>query len=165
MTLCKWHTFWMASWLIYCFTAILLHIERKSLLTQSYFWSRNCERNFSFNDINGSIEMLENSWISINFILKEKLYNLLRVPKSDLPEGNYSAPHQTKASYISGTKILDRRFLEICRLLLSKFPRKCSAWASRNGARQTFFLTPTRNMFLFVLREYNFYNVEWIKVS
>ena len=47
-------------------------------------------------------------------------------------------------------------------------------WASRNGAVQILFLTPTRNMFtekflkwltfLIVLLEYVFYNVEWVKV-
>ena len=37
-----------------------------------------------------------------------------------------------------------------------------SSWASRNGAVQMFFLTPTRNMFLAVLGEYIFYNVELV---
>ena len=41
---------------------------------------------------------------------------------------------------------------------------ECSSWASWNGAVQKFFLTPTRNMFLAVLREYIFYKVEWVKV-
>ena len=38
--------------------------------------------------------------------------------------------------------------------------RECSSWASRNGAEQMFFLTPTRNMFLAVMWQYLFYNVE-----
>ena len=35
MLLCKWHTFWMAPWLIYCFIAILFYIERKWLLMRN----------------------------------------------------------------------------------------------------------------------------------
>ena len=42
--------------------------------------------------------------------------------------------------------------------------REYSSWASRNGAMQMFFLTPTRNMFLAVLRECIFYNVERVDV-
>ena len=37
-------------------------------------------------------------------------------------------------------------------------------WASRNGAVDFFFLTPTRNMFLAVFQEYTFYNVEWVEL-
>ena len=33
---------------------------------------------------------------------------------------------------------------------------ECSSWASRNGAVQKYFLTPTRNLFLAVLQEYIF---------
>ena len=36
--------------------------------------------------------MLKNNWISKNFDKNEKFYNILRVPKSDLPEENYSDP-------------------------------------------------------------------------
>ena len=42
--------------------------------------------------------------------------------------------------------------------------RECSSWASRNGAVWIFFQTPTRNMFLAVLQEYVFYNLEWVEV-
>ena len=41
--------------------------------------------------------------------------------------------------------------------------RECSSWASRNGAVQILFLTPARNMFLAVLWEYIFNNVEWVE--
>ena len=42
--------------------------------------------------------------------------------------------------------------------------RECSSWASRNGAVQILFLTPARNMFLAVLWEYIFNNVEWVRL-
>ena len=38
--------------------------------------------------------------------------------------------------------------------------RECSSLAPRNGAVQMFFLTPARNMFLAVLWDYIFCNVE-----
>ena len=42
-----------------------------------------------------------------------------------------------------------------------KVLQECNYWASRNSVVQMFFfLTPTRNMFLTVLQEYIFYNVE-----
>ena len=50
-----------------------------------------------------------------------------------------------------------------------KVPKECSSWTSRNGAVQTFYLTPDRNMFagkfvkseklLTVLREHAIFNV------
>ena len=42
--------------------------------------------------------------------------------------------------------------------------RECSFLASRNGAVQMFFLTPTRNMILAVLQEYIFDNIECVEV-
>ena len=40
-----------------------------------------------------------------------------------------------------------------------------SSWASKNSAVQMFFLTLTsRKMFLVVLQEYIFYNVDWVEV-
>ena len=40
-----------------------------------------------------------------------------------------------------------------------------STWASKNRAVQMLFLTPTKNMFLAVLREYIFYNVGCVTVE
>ena len=71
-----------------------------------------------FNAIDRSIEMLKNSWISKNFYWNEKCLNILRIPNSDLPEGNYSAFHQIKVSYVSGTNIFKWRFTGIYRHLL-----------------------------------------------
>ena len=42
--------------------------------------------------------------------------------------------------------------------------QECSSWASINGAVLMLFQTPTKNMFLDVLQEYIFYNVEWVEV-
>ena len=63
-----------------------------------------------------------------------------------------------------------QEYTDICFQVL----RECSSWASRNGAVQMFFPTTTRNMFdgkfvkwirfLSLLREYVFYNVEWLEV-
>ena len=48
MPLYKWHTFWMAPWLICCLTVILLHIQRKwHLYPQSYPWNLICLDSFS----------------------------------------------------------------------------------------------------------------------
>ena len=52
--------------------------------------------------------------------------------------------------------------------------RECSSWPSKNVAVQRFFMTPARNMFagklvkwvkfFAVLREFIFYNFEWVEV-
>ena len=48
MSLYKWHTFWMAPWLICCLTVILLHIQRNWYLQpQSYSWNLICLDSFS----------------------------------------------------------------------------------------------------------------------
>ena len=49
------------------------------------------------------------------------LKTFLRVLNSYLPVENYSTPHQIKASYVSGIKIFERRFIGIYRHLLSKY--------------------------------------------
>ena len=66
--LCKWYTFWMAPWLICCFTVILLHIERKCHLKTNFATILILKFKLSgkFKRFNASIEML-NSWISKNF--------------------------------------------------------------------------------------------------
>ena len=61
-------------------------------------------------------------------------------------QGNYSAPHQTKASHVSETKISLRRDTRVYRYLLSK----CFVNAFLGCLEMMqckFFLTPTRNMF------------------
>ena len=90
-------------------------------------------------------------------------YKILRVPNSDLPEENYSAPHQIKASYVFRTKIFEQRFTVIQTFAFQAL-RECISLASNIGAMQMFFLTPTKNMFLAVLRECIFYTVEWFEV-
>ena len=71
MPLCKWYTFWMATWLLCCFTDIILHIEgnwllKKNLATILPLRSKLFGKFHCFNVIDGSIEMLKNSWISKN---------------------------------------------------------------------------------------------------
>ena len=66
--LCKWYTFWMAPWLICCFTVVLLYIERKCHLKTNFATILILKFKLSgkFKRFNASIEML-NSWISKNF--------------------------------------------------------------------------------------------------
>ena len=45
---------------------------------------------------------------------------ILRGQNSEPPLGNYSAPHQIRTSYVSGTKIFLRRYTVIYGHLLSK---------------------------------------------
>ena len=64
--------FRMASWLIYCFIVILFYIEKKWLLMRNLavilpLKSKFSEKLQRFNAIDGSIEMLNNIWISKNF--------------------------------------------------------------------------------------------------
>ena len=109
MPLCKWYTFWITPWLILLFCwHILLYWEqvtsyekfsnnrtlevpilRKISAFQCYWWKvSKCWKILKFPKIS--------NW---------KFWNILQDPNSKLPLGNYSLPHQIKASYISGTKI------------------------------------------------------------
>ena len=93
----------------------------------------------------------------------EKFQNILRVPNSDLPEGICSTAHQINLPTFLEQKFLNRnlqKFKDICLSSASEY----SSWESKNGAVQMFFLTPTTNMFLAMLREYIFYNVEWDEI-
>ena len=58
------------------------------------------------------------------FQLKLKMLRHFNISNSNLPEGNCSAPppppQQIKASYVSGTKMFERRFTGMYRHLFSK---------------------------------------------
>ena len=93
------------------------------------------------------------------FQFKWKISNILRIPHSDLPQRNCSAPYQMKASSKFWTEIYRNIHTFAFQVLW-----ECSSWASENGAVQMFFLTLTINVFVAVLPESNFYNVEWLEV-
>ena len=78
---CKWHTFWIAillKWHTVYFIVILFHIKGKwipmrnlaTILPLKFKLSGKFQR---FNTVDGSTEMLKNSWISKNFNQNEKL--------------------------------------------------------------------------------------------
>ena len=69
MPLYKWYTFWMTPWLICYFIVNLFIIERKWLLMRNSKLPRKFQR---FNDIDGSIEMLENREFP-KFLIKMKI--------------------------------------------------------------------------------------------
>ena len=76
------------------------------------------------------------------------------------------SPHQIKASYVSGVNILLTAVYRNTQTFDFQMLRECSTWMSRNGAVEmffSFFVTPTRNVFLDVFQEYIFCNVEWIE--
>ena len=69
------------------------------------------------------------------------------------PPTKQKLPTSLEQKFLNGDS---QEYTNICFQVL----RECSSWASRNGAVQMFFLTPTRNIFLVALREYIFHNVE-----
>ena len=69
ISLCKWYTFCVAPWLICCLFVTLLYIERKWLLMRNLATVLPLKSKLSgkfqrFNAVNGSMEMLINSWMS-----------------------------------------------------------------------------------------------------
>ena len=78
---------------------------------------------------------------------------------------NVKTFQQIKTSYDSGTKIFEQRFTAIYRHLPSYCCENFVLDHSGNGAVQMFFVAPTRNMFLAVSRENNFYKVDCVEVS
>ena len=88
MPLCKLHTFWMAAWLICCFIVMFFYIERKWLLMRNIATILPLKSKFSgkfqcFSAIDGSIEMLKNSWISKNLNQNEKFQKIIWGPNSE----------------------------------------------------------------------------------
>ena len=75
MSLCKWHTFCMAPWLICCLFVTLFYIEKKQLLMRNLATVLPLKSKLSgkfqrFNVVNGSMEMLINSSTYKKFKLK-----------------------------------------------------------------------------------------------
>ena len=100
-----------------------------------------------------------------------KCWKLVQFPKILIKVKNFEtfSPPPVKSFLRLWNKNFQMKiFTNIQKFALQVF-RKCSSWGSRNGAVQTFILTPNWNMFLTVLREYIFIMlselrfVEWIK--
>ena len=159
---------WIPPWFIYHFTLILWHIERKWLLKRNLptillFKSKLSGKLQHFNAIDGSIKMLKSMLIFQIFQLKWKFSKHFTSPEQQPGWRKLFSPHQIKASYVSGSKIFERRFTGLYRHLLSQCTKtevlghlemvqyKCFFW----------YLAPIRNMFL---AAYIFYNVEWVEV-
>ena len=168
--LCKWHIFSMIPRL----TTVLwsyYFLERKFFLMRNLttilpLKFRLSERLQRFNAIDGNIEMLKNIWISKNFSWNEKYQNILRIPNSEPLQKHYSTSHQIKASWVSETKKFLRRYAGI-QIFDFQVLQKFSSLASKNGTMQMLFVTPMElkyRRFLAVLREYIFYNVQWVEV-
>ena len=93
------------------------------------------------------------------FQLKWKISKHFTSPEQQSGWRKLFSPHQIKASYVSGSKMFERRFTGLYRHLLSKCTKtevlehlemvqcKCFFWH----------LAPIRNMFLAVLQEYIFF--------
>ena len=169
MPLCKWHTFWMAPYLIclflFVFFDILFYIEIKWLLMRNEAAILPLKSKLSgkfqrFNAINRCIEMLklvEFSKISI------EIKNCNTFCKAPIPPREQTL-----------LRLGNNFFKEIyTNIFAFKVIQECSSWASRNGVVQIFFLTPHRNMFAgkfvkserfqAVFREHIIFNVKWVK--
>ena len=116
MPLCKWHTLWMAPYLICYFIVVIFYVERKWLLMRNLstilpLMSKLSPKFQRFNTLDRFSIKIKN-WKTA----RSKQRAALRKFFSFAP----THPHRIKSYYVSGTKILLRRFIEICRHLLSK---------------------------------------------
>ena len=134
MLLCKWHTFWMAPWLICCFT-FLLHIEWKWLLQRNLvtilpLTSKLSAEFQSFNAIDGDIEMLK----------------VVEFPKTSFKMKNlehFTSPKQRSARRKLLSPPSDKSFLRLwdksfrteiysnIQIFAFQVLRECSYWTSK----------------------------------
>ena len=174
MSFCKWHTFCMAPWLIYCLFVTLLYIERKWLLIRNLASALLLKSKLSgkfqrFSTVNASMEMLINSWISKKFKLK---WTILKHFKQWSALRKLFSPPPDK-SFLRHKNFLTEIYSNI-QTIAFQVLRKCSSLAFRNSAVHMLFLTPTRNMlagklvkwvkFFAVLWENIFRIIEWDEV-
>ena len=174
MSLCKWYTFCMAPWLIYCLFVTLLYIERKWLLIRNLASALLLKSKLSgkfqrFSTVNASMEMLINSWISKKFKLK---WTILKHFKQCSALRKLFSPPPDK-SFLRHKNFLTEIYSNI-QTIAFQVLRKCSSLAFRNSAVHMLFLTPTRNMlagklvkwvkFFAVLWENIFRIIEWDEV-
>ena len=106
-----------------------------------------------FNAIDGTIEMLKNSWISKKVELNENLKNRSTAPKQRASPRKSSRlppppPHQIKSYYIFGTKIFLIRYTEIYKHLLSKCFKNAVLGCQEMVQCKCFFWHQTETCFL-----------------
>ena len=144
MLLYKWHTFWMVPCLICYFIAMLFYIERKWIFMKNIATILRLKSKLSakfqrFSTIDGSIEILKNSWICQSFQLKWKIVKHFSRRKQ------WTALRKLfsfASTYLPPDKILlplwNKKFLmKIYRNIQTsafKVLQECVSWASRIGA-------------------------------
>ena len=164
--------FCMAPWLICCLFVTLLYIERKWLLMRNLATVLPLKSKLSgkfqrFNVVNGSMEMLINSCISIKFKLK---WAISKHFKQWAALRKLFSPPPDKSLLRHWNKNFLKEIYSNIQTLAFQVLWKCSSLAFRNGAVQMLFLKPTRNIsagklvkwvrFFAVLQEYIF-RIEW----
>ena len=116
-----------------CFYVLRESDFLRDFQSQSYPWSPNCLENFS--------EILENSWISI----KVKNFKTFSSPNQRASLRKFLVPLPDKSFLLLWNKGFLMEIYKNIQTFAFEVFRKCSSWASRNGAVQMFFLTRTRN--------------------
>ena len=116
-----------------CFYVLRESDFLRDFQSQSYPWSSNCLENFS--------EILENSWISI----KVKNFKTFSSPNQRASLRKFLVPLPDKSFLLLWNKRFLMEIYKNIQTFAFEVLRKCSSWASRNGAVQMFFLTRTRN--------------------
>ena len=139
MSLCKWHTFCMAPWLICCLFVTLLYIERKWLLMRNLATVLPLKSKLSgkfqrFNAVNGSMEMLISSWISKKIKLK---WTIKTFKQSAALRKLFSPPPDKNFQRHWNKNFLTEIYSNI-QTFVFQVLRKCSSLAFRNGAMQMF---------------------------
>ena len=119
MSLCNWHTFWMAPSLICSFIVVFFYIERKWLLLRSLATVLPLESKLSpkfqrFNNLDRFSIKMKNCKTLYEVQTASHLKEIFQSPPPQ------PTPHQIKSYYVSGTKILLRRYTELYKHLLSK---------------------------------------------
>ena len=129
---CVSDIFWMVPCLICYLIVILFYIERmwhlvRNLATTLPLKSKLSGKFQRFNAVDGSIEMLKNSWIS-------KIWIKIKNCKTFY-----------EAKRLWNKNVLSEIYRNI-QTFAFKVLQQYSSWASRNGAVRMFFLTPKRNI-------------------
>ena len=141
----------MASWLICCFIAILLYVERNWFLQRKLviILPMNFdlfEKYQRFNAIGGSIEMLQNGWIFKNFGWNDN-FKTFCVSQTANCLKKIIHPPADKSFLRLWNKYFLMKVYRNKQTFDFKVLRECSSCGSRNGAVKMFFLIPIEACF------------------